>query len=119
MMIKEYLISKLYEFKDKIERIPTEQDRIKQYRICSSSKQFCVEYGELLKEICDIKYTIGFTGKGAYTIDVHGKNSCRKIYNFLYGHENFCIKRKKDRFEKYINKGGGIIEECTDGQSEN
>jgi hypothetical protein len=35
-------------------------------------------------------------------LQINGKQ-CKKIYDFLYGHENFYIKRKKERFEQLVN----------------
>ena len=38
-----------------------------------------------------------------FGIRIKGIERCQKIYDFLYGHENFHIERKKDRFEKLLN----------------
>ncbi len=67
----------------------------------SGSEEVCDHYAFFLEKYCDIKCNPNKL-KSIFALQVNG-TQCKKIYDFLYGHENFYIKRKKERFEKLIN----------------
>ncbi|WP_048127584.1 homing endonuclease associated repeat-containing protein [Methanosarcina lacustris] len=71
------------------------------FYVCGS-KKLCEDYAYLLKKNCDIDCNISKNSENLSQIQIQGKK-CQNIYDFLYGHENFYIKRKKDRFEKLLN----------------
>lgn len=66
------------------------------------SERLCKNYAYLVKKNCDINCNIFKTGS-IFGIRIKGFEKCQKIYDFLYGHDNFYIKRKKERFEKLLN----------------
>jgi hypothetical protein len=67
----------------------------------SGSEELCNDYSFYLEKYCGIKCNPSKL-KSIFVLQVNG-TQCEKIYDFLYGHENFYIKRKKERFEKLIN----------------
>lgn len=67
------------------------------------SKQLCENYAYLLKK--NLGLTCGiYPKKNICVMQVNGKPKCQKVYDFIYGHENFFIKRKKERFEQLLNE---------------
>ncbi|RXA21718.1 hypothetical protein EQO05_00210 [Methanosarcina sp. MSH10X1] len=72
------------------------------FNVVSAGKQLCENYAYLLKENCDLDINVG-RHSGIFHITTSGFERCQKIYDFLYGHDNFHIKRKKERFEKLLN----------------
>jgi len=66
------------------------------------SKQLCENYAYLVKKNSDISCNVCKVGR-IFGIRIKEIARCKKIYDFLYGHENFYIKRKKERFEKLLN----------------
>ena len=71
------------------------------FYVCGS-KQLCEDYASLLKKNCGFDCNTSKNGENLSQIQIQGEK-CQKIYDFLYGHENFYIKRKKERFEKLLN----------------
>lgn len=67
----------------------------------SGSKQVCSDYSSFLGKYCNVNCNVQECEYN-FKIAVEGKE-CKKIYEFLYGHDNFYIKRKKDRFEQLVN----------------
>lgn len=72
------------------------------FYVCGSEK-LCGDYAFLLKKNCDTDCNVSRNGKNLFQIQIQGEK-CQKIYDFLYGHDNFYIKRKKERFEKLLNR---------------
>ncbi len=66
--------------------------------VCGSKKTM-EDYAYLLKKNCNIDCNLYKHGS-IFRLQVGSLDECKLIYNFLYGHENFYIKRKKERFEK-------------------
>jgi hypothetical protein len=79
------------------------------------SKQLMKDYAHLLKKNCDIDCKV-LKHSSIFRLQIYGKIKCDSIYKFLYGHENFYIKRKKERFEQLIK---GIFTEENDPYYEN
>jgi hypothetical protein len=71
------------------------------FNMCGS-KQLCRDYIFLLKKNLGISCKIR-EYETYSTFAIQGFEKCQKIYDFLYGHDNFYIKRKKERFEKLLN----------------
>lgn len=71
------------------------------FSVCGS-EQLCKDYSYLVKKNCDINCNVIKIGS-IFGIRIKGIEKCQKIYDFLYGCENFHIKRKKERFEKLLN----------------
>jgi hypothetical protein len=69
--------------------------------VCGS-KQTMTDYAYLLKKNCNIECKI-YPHGNVFRIQIGERVNCKLIFNFLYGHENFYIKRKKERFEQLIN----------------
>ena len=65
--------------------------------------QFCRDYSYLLYNYCNIMGIIN-KDKSISRFRVEGFSNCQKVYDFLYGHDNFYIERKKERFEKLLNR---------------
>ena len=71
------------------------------FSVCGS-EQLCKDYAYLVKKNCEINCNVCEVGS-IFGIRIKGIEKCQKIYDFLYGHENFHIERKKERFEKLLN----------------
>lgn len=73
--------------------------------------EFCHEYAKLLKEKLGVHSTI-YQQKGITTnnhhLSISGNNQVIKVFDFLYQHSTFCMKRKRD---KYL-----LIKEYMDGK---
>jgi hypothetical protein len=69
--------------------------------ICGS-EQLMKDYAYLLQKNCNIDCKL-LKHSSIFRLQIYGREKCNRIYDFLYGHENFYIKRKKERFEKLIN----------------
>ncbi len=67
-----------------------------------SSEQLCKDHAYLVKKNCNISCSVCKAGS-IFGIRIKGIEKCQKTYDFLYGHDNFYIKRKKERFEKLLN----------------
>lgn len=74
----------------------------------SGSRQVCSDYSSFLDKYCNVNCNVQECGY-TFKIAVESKE-CKKIYEFLYGHDNFYIKRKKEMFEQLIK---GIFGEKT------
>jgi len=68
----------------------------------TGSKKLCEDYAFLLEKNCGVKPNI-LPERSVFQIRTSGIPNCTKIFNFLYGHENFFIQRKKERLVKLLN----------------
>ena len=68
----------------------------------TGSKKLCEDYAFLLYKNCGIKCNVN-QERSVFKIGTSGIPNCTKIFNFLYGHENFFIQRKKERLVKLLN----------------
>lgn len=66
------------------------------------SESSCDDFSYLLEKYCNIKANV-YKHSTIFCLKINNIKSVKKIYDFLYGHENFCIKRKKERFKNLIN----------------
>jgi len=69
--------------------------------ICSSEK-FCKRYQNILCSMTTLNKTKLYRRSNIMEVIYCGIHNIEKIYDFLYKDANIFLKRKKQRFEKYI-----------------
>ena len=66
------------------------------------SKQLITNFADLLWRDCDIDCKV-LKHSSIFRLQIYGIDKCKRIFDFLYGHDNFYLTRKQERFEKLIN----------------